>query len=388
MQLTRRIFRALIVVAIFISGSNAFAQRNVITTGVSFLNIAPDSRAGGMGDLGVATSPDATSQFWNPAKYIFAEEEAGLAVQYSPWLREIVKDMGLYGLTGYYKLDDKQAIGASLRYFSLGNIEFRDNFGNSQGEYSPNEFAIDLSYSRKLTDHLSMAVAGRFINSNLTLGQNVGTGSTETKAATSYAADVALYYQRDVNIGEYGSTFSFGANISNIGTKITYSAQITGDDAKDFIPTNLKLGPALKMNLDEYNSITFAVELNKLLVPTPPRYTEDGEFIGNSKDDNVTAITGIFQSFNDAPNGFEEELSEINIGVGLEYWYDEVFAVRAGYFHEPEDKGNRKYFTAGAGLKYNVFNLDFSYLIAATEEQHHPLDGTLRFTLSWAFANN
>ncbi len=378
-----KILSTLIVFTILFSGGKVFSQElNVITTGVPFLNFSPDSRAGGMGDLGVATSPDANSQFWNPAKYVFSENTGGFAVQYSPWLIKIVEDMGLYGVSGFYKLDDRQAISASFRYFSLGKIEFRDQSGDFIGDYSPSELAFDASYGRKLSTKLSLALSGRFIYSHLTLGQNVG--STQTKAAVSYAADVAVYYITDLQLGEYDSKFSFGANISNIGAKITYSEYISGNNGKDFIPTNLRLGPALKMNLDEYNSLTFAFELNKLLVPTPPSYDQNGIIIAG-KDNNVPVVTGIFQSFYDAPGGFSEELSEINMAAGAEYWYDNTFAVRAGYFHEPETKGNRKYFTAGAGLKWNIFNLDFSYLMAATQQQHHPLDGTVRFTLSFDF---
>lgn len=358
--------------------NNNNAELNTITTGVPFLMISPDARGGAMGDAGVATTPDANSMFWNPAKFAFAEEDLGVTIGYSPWLRDLVDDIGLSNLAVYKRLDDIQVIAFSLRYFSLGSIEFTDNNGISLGKYQPNEFAVDGTYSRKLSDNLSLAVAGRFIYSNLTLGQNAG--AAETRPGTSVAADIAMYYENEVDLGSTDALFSFGANISNIGAKISY----TTDVQEDFIPTNLRIGPALKMELDSYNEVTFALDVNKLLVPTPPVMDPDnpGE-IQSGMSNDVSVITGLFQSFYDAPGGFNEELREINFALGTEYWYDNTFALRAGFFYEDETKGNRNYVTMGAGLKYNVFALDFSYLIPTGVQS--PLDNTLRFSLYFDF---
>jgi hypothetical protein len=349
-----------------------------ITTGVPFLMISPDARGGSMGDAGVASAPDANSMYWNPAKFAFIEKDMGLVVGYSPWLRELVDDIGLSNLVFYKKLDDMQTVAATFRYFSLGDIQFMDGQGTNLGTFQPNEFAIDAAYSRKLSDNLSLAVAGRFIYSNLTLGQEAG--GQETRPGTSYAADVAMYYQHEVGLGPTDGLFAFGVNISNIGAKISYTDAVE----KDFIPTNLRLGPSLKLELDSYNEISFSLDANKLLVPTPPEMDPENEgVILNGMDDNVSVITGIFQSFYDAPGGFSEELREISLAFGTEYWYDDTFALRAGYFYEDETKGNRNYFTAGAGLKYNVFQLDFSYLIPTGQKS--PLDNTLRFSLFFDF---
>lgn len=384
MRKTRKVVMALImsILAVGImpghAQDNNNAELNTITTGVPFLMISPDARGGAMGDAGVATEPDANSMFWNPAKFAFVEDDMGLTIGYSPWLRDLVDDIGLSNIAYYARLDDIQVIAFSLRYFSLGSIEFTDNTGGSLGEYQPNEFAIDGTYSRKLSDNLSLAVAGRFIYSNLTLGQNAG--AAETRPGTSVAADIAMYYENEVDMGSTDGVFSFGANISNIGAKISY----TTDVQEDFIPTNLRLGPALKMELDSYNEVTFALDVNKLLVPTPPIMDPDNQGeIQSGMDNDVSVITGLFQSFYDAPGGFNEELREINFALGAEYWYDQTFALRAGYFYEDETKGNRNYVTMGAGLKYNVFALDFSYLIPTGVQS--PLDNTLRFSLYFDF---
>jgi len=303
-------------------------------------------------------------------------------------LRELVNDINLAYVSGYKKIDKQSALGASLLYFSLGDITFTDVVGNSLGNYRPSEFAFDLTYSRKLSDVFSGAIAARYINSNLTQGQIVG--GQESHAGQSIAADVAFYYQKPVKIDNMKGNMAFGVNISNLGAKISY----TETTERDFIPTNLRVGSALTLNIDDYNKVSFLLDFNKLLVPTPPVYDLDSldnplygpdgkRIILAGKDPNVGIVTGLFQSFSDAPGGFEEELREITYSIGTEYWYDNQFAIRAGYFHESKYKGNRQYFTLGAGLKYNVFGLDFAYLIPT--EQRNPLQNTLRFTLTFDF---
>jgi len=352
---------------------------NTITTGVPFLTIAPDSRAGAMGDAGVATSPDVNSQNWNPAKYAFIESEMGVGLSYTPWLRALVQDINLAYLVGFKRLDDRETVSASLRYFTLGNIQFMDQYGEAQGSQNPNEFAVDLGYTRLLSENFSGAVALRYIRSDLTGGQLVN--GTESHAGNSYAADVAFYYQHEIRVNRKMSTLAAGINISNIGSKISY----TDGETKDFIPTNLKLGLSYKTELDRYNTFTFAFDANKLLVPTPKKDSSvvDGVIVPIGFSSTKSPIAGIFSSFTDAPGGMKEELKEITFSVGGEYWYNKQFALRAGYFYEDVTKGNRKYFTAGAGLKMNVFALDFSYLIPVA--QNNPLANTLRFTLSFDF---
>lgn len=347
---------------------------NTITTGVPFLTIAPDSRAGAMGDAGVATTPDANSQHWNPAKYAFTDSEMGIALSYTPWLRNLVSDINLAYLAGFKRLDDQQTVSASLRYFSLGDISFMSDYGDPTGQQSPNEFALDMGYTRLLSDNFSGAVAIRYIRSDLTGGQTVG--GVETHAGNSFAADVAFYYQNKIRMNRKNSTIAAGINISNIGSKISY----TDGETKDFIPTNLKLGVSYKTELDRYNTITFALDANKLLVPTPD--TTDVDIV-TGHGSNKSVIAGIFSSFSDAPGGMKEEFKEINFSIGAEYWYNNQFAIRAGYYYEDPTKGNRKFFTAGAGLKMNVFALDFSYLLPVA--QNNPLANTLRFTLSFDF---
>ncbi len=365
-------------------------QINTITTAVPFLLIAPDARSGAMGDCGVASSPDANSMHWNPAKYAFIDDDMGFSLSYSPWLRALVNDISLAYLTGYFRLNDEQTIAASLLYFSLGDITFTDIVGNNIGNYRPNEFALDGTYSRKLSDNFSGAVSLRYIYSNLTQGQFVGGNATH--AGQSISTDVSVYYTREIRL-EAGQRahLGVGANISNIGAKISY----TETTERDFIPTNMRLGTSFKLDLDKYNTLEIMVDVNKLLVPTPPVYALDSlgnPYDGNGdgqqdilegKDPNVSVVSGIFQSFNDAPGGFKEEIREFTYGIGVEYWYDKQFAIRGGYFHEHPTKGNREYFTLGAGLKYNVFGLDFAYLIPV--EQRNPLENTLRFTLLFDF---
>ena len=360
---------------------------NTITTAVPFLLISPDSRSGAMGDVGVATTPDASSMHWNPAKLSFTRDDIGISVSIVPWLRELVPDINLQYIGGYYKLNENEAIGYELRYFSLGDITFTDISGNVIGQYKPNEMAIGSAYSRKLSRNFSLAISGRYIYSNLTGGQSAG--GTETVAGQSIATDVSTFYTKPISIANKKSDLSFGMNISNIGNKISYTETIT----RDFIPINLRLGTDLTTKMDDYNKISLSFDLNKLLVPSPPLYNNDGEMIAG-KDPNVAVVEGMFQSFGDAPgeideNGnpvsgsvFREEMREINISAGLEYWYANQFALRAGYFHEHDTKGGRKYLTFGSGVKYNVFALDFSYLISTSNiGGTNPLANTMRFTL-------
>ena len=367
-----------------VSGIDEIGRNNLntITTAVPFLLISPDSRAGGMGDVGVATSPDANSLHWNPAKYSFTDQEVGFAVSYVPWLRNLVPDINLSYISGYKKLNKNEVVAMELRYFTLGDITFTDVIGNNLGQYKPSEFALGSSYSRKLSDQFSLAISARYIYSNLTGGQSAG--GIATNAGQSIAADVAGYYVKDIRIAKKDMELAFGANISNIGNKISYTETST----RDFIPINLRLGTALNADLDDYNKISFAFDLNKLLVPTPPIYNDSiNDQIDFGKDPNVSVVSGIFQSFGDAPGGFNEEMREINFSVGTEYWYDNQFAIRAGYFNEHNTKGGRKFFTFGSGVKYNVFALDFSYLINASRaiNGNNPLANTMRFTLTFDF---
>lgn len=371
-----------------LSGRNTL---NVITTAVPFLMIAPDARAGSMGDVGVSSNPDVYSMHWNPAKYAVMESDMSVGLSYSPWLRNLVPDMNLAYLAFAKRVDQNSSVAATLRFFTLGDIQFTDEFGGDNGTYRPSEWALDATYSRKLTDHLSGAVAGRFIYSNLTLGQNVGGASTS--AGVSAAADVAVYWEKEVAMfRDIDSKLAWGINISNIGTKLGYSSSSI---KKDFIPTNLRFGPTLHLTIDDYNEISFSLDVNKLLVPTPPIYKRDS-VTGNpipipgtdnyeilsGMDDEVSVVAGILQSFYDSPGGFEEEMRELSLSFGAEYWYNKVFAIRGGAFYEDATKGNRKFFTLGAGLRYNVFGLDFSYLIPI-DSRNNPLQNTLRFALTF-----
>jgi hypothetical protein len=322
----------------------------------------------------VATSPDVNSQHWNPAKYAFIDSEMGVALSYTPWLRNLVSDINLAYLVGYKRLDDRQTLSASLRYFALGDITFMSEYGDPTGQQNPNEFAIDMGYTRLLSDNFSGAVAMRYIRSDLTGGQLVN--GVETHAGNTFAADVAFYYQTEMRVNRKSSVFAAGIDISNIGGKISY----TDGETKDFLPTNLKLGLSYKTEMDKYNTITFAFDANKLMVPTPDTATVD---IVTGLGSDKSVVEGMFTSFTDAPGGMAEEFKEINFSLGAEYWYNNQFAIRAGYYYEDVNKGNRKFFTAGAGLKMNVFALDFSYLLPVA--QNNPLANTLRFTLSFDF---
>jgi len=365
----------------FLGNAVVFGQNSElrsIQTVVPFLTIAPDSRAGGMGDAGVATSPDVYSMHWNPAKFAFIDGKGGVGLSYSPWLRNLVPDINIAYLAGYKRLDSKQVLATSLLYSSLGDVSFTDDYGNLERVFNPNEFALDAAYSRLFNENLSGGIAFRFIYSNLTGG--VYSGGTATKAGTSFAADISAYYKKDISVFSKDALLSFGLNFSNIGSKMSYS----DSQKSDFIPMNMRLGTAETIHLDSYNSLTLTVDLNKLLVPTPPVYDSDSTgLIISGKNPDVGVPVAIFQSFGDAPDGFSEELHEITYSFGAEYWYNNQFAIRGGYFHENETKGNRKYFTAGAGFRLKVFTFDFSYLMPTV--QNHPLARTLRFSLSFDF---
>jgi hypothetical protein len=361
-------------------------ELNAILTTVPFLTIAPDSRSGAMGDAGVATSPDLYSQHWNPAKYVFMEDQFGIGLSYTPWLKNLgVTDLNLLYLSGFYKFDQRQSISGAIRYFNLGTIQYTTSTGEPAGTGKPNEFAIDAGYSMMFSDYFSGGLVFRFIYSDIAGGQGT-LNNIEYNKGISFASDLAVYYQRPIQLSDYEAEMAYGLNISNIGSKMSYSE----GDTKEFIPTNMRLGGRLSVDLDEYNSIGVTVDFNKLLVPTPAEYEGDSLIAGMSND--VGTLKGMIQSFYDAPGQlnnsgersvFKEELHEIMISGGLEYWYRDQFAVRAGYFYEHESKGNRKYITTGIGLKLNVFSLDFSYLIATGRTS--PLNRTMRFTLGFIF---
>ncbi len=363
-----------------IIGQDVSKQLNTITTAVPFLLIAPDSRAGAMGDAGVATSPDANSMHWNPSKYAFVQKQTGFSMSYIPWLRALVPDINLAYLSGYYKFKKSGTLAASLRYFSLGDITFTDIIGNTIGQFRPNQFAVDVGYARKLGNHFSGGGAIRYIHSNLT--SNITVGGAATHSGQAVASDISGFYQSsETEIGGKKSIIRAGMVISNLGSKISYSTS----GQRDFIPINLRLGTSLHMQLDEYNELNFCVDFNKLLVPTPPIYDSVGGqlVVVRGKDPNVSVVSGMLQSFSDAPGGFPEEIKEINIGGGMEYWYAKQFALRMGYFNEPNTKGGRKYFTFGLGVRYTVFTLDFAYLVPT--HVRNPLQNTLRFTLLFDF---
>ena len=356
------------------TNTDLLGQRNVITTAAPFLLISPDSRGAAMGDLGVATSADANSIHWNPSKLAFIEDDAGIAISAAPWLRQLVPDIWFYYLSGYKRIDIQSTIAGSLRYFTLGQIQFTDQLGNPAGNYEPKEFALDGAYARKLSDNLALGIALRFIFSDLARGQTGSSGS-EIKAGIAGAGDVSMTYRNDTKISGKKFDYTIGGNISNIGNKITY----TNEANRDFIPVNLRLGTFWKTQLDDYNEVGFGVDFNKLLVPTP-QYLFDslGNITGRTLN-NGPAISGMISSLNDAPGGFREELNEFTVSAGFEYWYAKQFALRAGYFHEAQTKGARQYLTFGAGLKYNVFQIDAAYLQPFA--RRHPLQNTIRFSI-------
>lgn len=351
---------------------------NPVNSAVTSQTIAPDARSAGMGDVGVATDPDAASQFWNPAKYPFCISRAGVALNYTPWLRQLVSDMDLAYLSGYYRIGDYSAVSGSLRYFSLGEVMLSS--GQSE-QYdmtiNPYEMSLDVAYSLMLSETFSISAGVRWIYSDLTYDYN-----EDTAPGSAFAADLSCYYQNYINLGQRECQLGLGLNISNIGSKITFG----GSDESEFIPTNMRLGAALMIPVNEYNRFTIAADANKLLVPTYPKQNEDepdNEYQDRRRKDyyDVSSISGIFKSFSDAPRGFKEELEEIQWSIGAEYVYNDQFSLRAGYHHESENKGNRKYFTVGAGFKMNVFSLDAGYVIATAKS--NPLDQTLRVSLTF-----
>ena len=359
---------------------------NPIQTGVTSLSIAPDARSASMGDLGVATDPDANSQFWNPSKYAFAYSQAAVSLSYTPWLRKLVNDIFLANLAGYWKLgsNDNQALSASLRYFSLGEVNSQDMAGVTTS-INPYEMAFDLGYSRKLSEKFSMGVVFRYIYSDL--GYNISDVGDNSTGASAFSADLSGYYTTYPIIGQNECQWSWGFDISNIGTKVSYD----NGNRPAFLPTNLRLGTTFMFPLADYHTLALSLDLNKLLVPTRPRQKdyldadgqEDKEAYDKARQDweDMSPITGIFKSFSDAPGGFKEELREITYSIGAEYSYNQQFFVRAGYYHESEYKGNRQYFGFGAGFSLNVVRLDASYMLATA--QTSPLDQTLRFTLTF-----
>lgn len=344
-------------------------ENNPIISSVPSLTISPDARGAGMGDVGVATSPDVNSQFWNPAKYVFAESEAGMSFSFTPWLRQLVSDINLTYLSGYWKFNERRALSASLRYFSLGEIQMRDAQGEDMGSAFPNELAFDVAYSQKLFENFSAAAALRLIYSDLNNGFD-----SETYPGVAVAADVAMYYKTPIQLSTGDGSFAAGLNFSNIGSKISYDANASSS----FIPANVRLGASFDYPIDEYQRFSVSADVNKLLVPTID-YAKTAE--NRDYYNDMSSLEGMLSSFNDAPGGVAEELREIYWSVGAEYVYNNQFSVRAGYFNEDQYKGNRKFFTAGAGFKLNVFQLDASYVVSVS--QTNPLDKTLRFSLSF-----
>ena len=351
---------------------------NPVYTAVTSQTIAPDARAAGLSDVGVATDPDVNSQYWNPAKYPFTISRAGVSISYTPWLRQIVNDMYMANLVGYYRIGDYSAVSTSLRYFNMGEVPLSSSVGSSNDmTINPYEMSFDAAYSLMLSEKFSIAAGVRWIYSDLTYDY-----SSETTPGSAFAADIAAYYQNYINIGQRECQLGVGLNISNIGSKINFGS----DDNSEFIPTNMRLGAALMIPVDQFNRFTIAVDANKLLVPTRPiqkeNETDEDYNVRLQKDYyDISRIGGIFKSFGDAPGGFKEELQEVSWSLGGEYVYNDKFAIRAGYHHESETKGNRKYFTVGAGFKMSAFSLDAGYVIATAKS--NPLDQTLRFTLSF-----
>ncbi len=374
--------RGITIFALLLLSLTTMAQKedmfNPVNASVTSQTIAPDARAAGMGDVGAATDPDVVSQYWNPAKYPFTISRAGVALNYTPWLRQLVSDMDLAWLVGYYRIGDYSAVSGSLRYFSLGEVMTSSSLDDTNDmTINPYEMSLDVAYSLMLSEQFSIGAAVRWIYSDLTYDF-----TEDTSPGSAFAADVSCYYQNYLNLGARECQLGLGLNVSNIGSKISFG----GDDHSEFIPTNLRLGASLMIPVDEYNRFTIAADANKLLVPTYPKQKEEEtsqEYQDRLEKEyfDVSSISGMFKSFNDAPNGFKEELQEIQWSVGAEYNYHDQFAIRAGYHFEHENKGNRKYFTVGAGFRMNVFSLDAGYVIATAKS--NPLDQTLRFTLTF-----
>ena len=384
MMMNKRLMTMLLMAMMTLAAVAQKDQFNPIYTGVTSLSIAPDARAGALGDIGVATEPDVNSQYWNPAKYPFNIARAGVSMSYTPWLRQLVSDIDLINLAGFYRIGDYSAVSSSLTYFSLGEV-----FVENEMVIKPYEMALDVAYSRMLSETFSAAIALRYIHSDLQYNY-----AEDMSPGSAFAADIALYYNNYILLGNRECMIGLGLNASNIGTKISYDDGATNE----FIPTNLRLGASLLVPIDEYNTISFSADINKLMVPTRPTYSQFLEESGYEQGDNsyyseyqtwlestgyndISPISGMFKSFSDAPGGFSEELKEIYGGVGVEYCYNQQFSVRGGYHYENEYKGNRKYFTVGAGFRMNVFSLDAAYLISTA--QSNPLDQTLRFSLSF-----
>jgi hypothetical protein len=379
----KKLMKKLILIFIVFVTSKTIAQERAITTGVPFLLIAADARAAGMGDIGIASSPDTYSQQWNPAKYAFATDKQGFSVSYTPYLTDIVNDISLGQVTYYNRFNERSAFAGSIRYFGLGEIELRENANDIPRLVSPNEFALDGSYSLQLSDKFSMAVAGRFIHSNL----KVASDNTDASPASTFAVDIAGYYQsEEIAYSDFNGRWRGGFNIQNLGPKISYD---NDEFSNNFLPANLKLGGGFDFILDDYNKIAVNLEFNKLLVPTPQfESTDTAEETIQKRDDyrKIGWVSGIFKSFGDAPGGFSEELKEITYALGAEYEYQDSFSLRSGYFHESDQKGARKFFSLGAGFKYNVVKVDVSYLFSASKVKN-PLENTLRFSLTFNFGD-
>jgi hypothetical protein len=374
--------------------NNGNCVSNTLLTAMPFLRITPDARSGAMGDAGIALSPNSNAMHFNASNLVFAEDQSGFSMTYTPWLTNLnLDDIFLLYMSGYYKIDDNSALGGSIRFFSLGDIEFTDNGGNSLGTGRPREGEFSLAYARRLGDKLSASLTGKYIFSNLASGQNVN--GLDINTAQAFAADLGINYRSKTTLGGYKGEWSHGLSITNLGNKVTYTRD---NEVRDFIPANLGLGTSLRLDLDQYNSLTFALDLNKLLVPTPisasilgpdgnpienPEFDKDGNDIADYREKSL--FSGVLGSFNDAQGGLREEMKEFSISFGAEYWYDRQFAFRGGYYWESAEKGNRRYFTVGAGIKYNVFGIDLSYLIP-TSVIPNPLDNTLRFSLLFDFS--
>jgi hypothetical protein len=380
----------ILIVLLVFSTQNINAQDRVITTGVPFLLVAADARAAGMADQGVATSADAYSQQWNPAKYAFALDKQGFAVSYTPYLTALVNDISLGQVNYYNRINEKSAFAGSLRFFSLGEIELRQNFDDPANVVKPNELALDGSYSLKLSEHFSMAVGGRYIRSNL----KIADVNTDAVPGSSFAVDVAGFYQsEEIAFNEFNGRYRLGFNLQNMGPKISYD-NTKNDISSNFLPANMRLGGGFDFILDEYNKVGVSVEFAKLLVPTPqdPDLNGDGDITPDERSENndnykkINWVSGMFKSFNDAPGGFSEELKEFTYSAGAEYSYQDSFAMRLGYFNESPLKGARKFFSLGAGFKYNVVKVDVSYLFSASKVKN-PLENTLRFSLTFNFGD-
>ena len=374
--------------------NNGNCISNTLLTAVPFLRITPDARSGAMGDVGIALSPNSNSMHFNAANLVFSEDKSGCAFTYTPWLSNLnLDDIFLLYISGYYKLDENSALGGGIRYFSLGDIEFTDNKGGPLGTGRPREGEFSIAYARRLGDKLSASLTGKYVFSNLASNQNVN--GQDIITAKAFAADLGLNYRSKTTMGGYKGEWSFGLALTNMGSKVSYTRD---NVVKDFIPINMGLGSALRLDLDQYNSLTFALDFNKLMIPTPiaaqikddngnnvpnPEYDKDGNGIADYREKSL--FSGMLGSFGDAQGGFKEEIKEVSISFGAEYWYDKQFAFRGGYYYESAEKGNRRYFTVGAGVKYNVFGIDLSYLIP-TSTIPNPLDNTLRFSLLFDFS--